>query len=378
MRDAVEHARAEFELVSDDRGFGTSKLYSRGDFLPLDDPRAFDEGDFVGRLRTLFGPVDGDCYVLRHRETGIVVTAYSAQSGPSYGGGPAIDPEMAAHEAASYVGRLLQDGQDRTARIESDPDLAAGPPSERPEHRGRGRHVELAELRELDHRWHRRFADASAPDGVPEVIARLDALLSAVPPVDWEVVRYYGDAPSVYRVGAHDGESVVDELGVAESVQVLLDHAERGDRSLVDTAGSPFDDPDLRVVAYWVHSVRLRTEEEEEEDEDDDEEEDEDEEEEDEEEEDEDDEDEEEDDEDDDDEEDDDEEEDEEDVAESLAALRGALPRVQAAWYRALDQLRTYPPQVRDGLAEIARDQIAILELEPSEADAALKAALAG
>src|SRR5688500_17217982 len=81
-------AELEFERLPPSYAMGTSKLYSRCDFLPLDDPLAFDEGDFVGRLRALFGPAEDDAVVLRHRATGYVVTAYSAQSGPSYGGGP--------------------------------------------------------------------------------------------------------------------------------------------------------------------------------------------------------------------------------------------------------------------------------------------------
>lgn len=84
--DPVKQAREDFELVAAASAGGTSRLYSRGDFLPTGDARAFDEGDFIGRLRTLFGPAPGDLYVLRDRKTALVVTAYSAKGGPVYGG----------------------------------------------------------------------------------------------------------------------------------------------------------------------------------------------------------------------------------------------------------------------------------------------------
>ena len=87
--DPVQQARAEFELVPGDLAGGTHKLYSRGDFAPgLSIEQQFDEGDFIGRLRTLFGAREGDDYVFRHKQTGYIVTAYSGDSGPSYGGGP--------------------------------------------------------------------------------------------------------------------------------------------------------------------------------------------------------------------------------------------------------------------------------------------------
>ena len=349
-------ADLEFERLPQDYAAGTSKLYSRGDFLSLDDPLAFDEGDFVGRLRALFGPAEGDEYVLRHRATGLVVTAYSAQSGPSYGGGPRFEGPLPAPETLEWAPAASSEGEQRAARIAADPELAAGPPSRRPEHRRpRLDLAEIQRLRELDHRWHRRFADANAPRGLAEVVARLDALVSSVRPADWEAIRYYSDGPSVYRVGARDGESFSDELPTAESLDVLLRMAEANDSTMKDTAGSPFDDPSMRVVELWTMTMQGLLDEDEGEDDDF--------------------EDEDEDDFDDDFEgEDDDDDDFDEDRETKLHALRRALPRVQAAWFRYVDRLTEHDAELRALLVASAREQIAILELDPLEAEAALAA----
>ena len=215
-------AEQEFERLPPSYAIGTSKLYARGDFLPLDDPLAFDEGDFIGRLRALFGPAERDEYVLRHRASGYVITVYSAQSGPSYGGGPRYPGPLPDDDEATLFARGLHDRYDPSERIAADPELAAGVPSSRPEHRKRWRDPETQqEIRELDHRWHRRFADASAPPGFAEVVARLDALLNSVTPLDWEEVRYYSDGPSVYRVGVRNGQSFGRDLPVGESLDIL-------------------------------------------------------------------------------------------------------------------------------------------------------------
>ncbi len=71
---ALECAREEFEVLTDGN-MGTAKMYSRAYFFPLDDQRARSEGEFLGRLRAVFGERPEDEYVLRHRATGLIVTA---------------------------------------------------------------------------------------------------------------------------------------------------------------------------------------------------------------------------------------------------------------------------------------------------------------
>jgi hypothetical protein len=345
---ARAQAELEFELLPSSYAMGTSKLYSRGDFLPLDDPLAFDEGDFIGRLRALFGRLASDEYVLRHRASGYVITVYSAQSGPSYGGGPRYQgPLPEADEAALFVAGI-HGRHDPSERIAADPELAAGAPSSRRENRKLQRDSEgLERLRELDHRWHRRYADASAPPGFAEAVARLDQLLNEVVPIDWEEIRYYGDGPSVYRVGVRDGVSFGRDLPVGESLDILASRAESRDDSMKDTAGSPFDEPNMRAVEYWVMTkMMLDAADEDDEDEEEDEYED-----------------------DEDDEE--DEYEDEDDDARA-AALERALPRIQAAWFRAVESLVEHDGELREHLIEHAREHAHMLGIDAEEAEAAL------
>src|SRR5262249_41685091 len=127
-----------------------------------------------------------------HRATGFIITAYSAQSGPSYGGGPRY-PEG----------------------------------SQRP-------------------------FDAAAADELDRIAARLDALVSAARPVDWETTRYVSDYPTVYRVGGKGGDAFREELPVAAGLEYLLAQAERGDAPAKDTRGNRVADPDERAVTYWI------------------------------------------------------------------------------------------------------------------------------
>lgn len=188
--DPVQQARAEFELVSEAEAAGTSKLYSRGSFLPASAAMVdgFNEGDFIGRLRTLFGPRDGDEYVFRDKQTGLIVTAYSGASGPSYGG--------AENDAAG-----------REARIKADPLLEGTPPPP----------TDIAQYR----LYQRHLDDAVAGPAYAAVIARLDALVSAVPPADWSAVKYFEDGQSAYRVGAKDGEAFEEDLPAADTLAWL-------------------------------------------------------------------------------------------------------------------------------------------------------------
>lgn len=189
--DPVQQARAEFELMPEDQAAGTSKLYSRGSFLPASAPMVdgFNEGDFIGRLRALFGPREGDEYVLRDKKTGLIVTAYCGASGPSYGGGE--------HDSAGSE-----------ARVKADPLLEGPMPPA----------TDMAQYR----LYQRHLDDAIAGPAYAAVIARLDAFVSAVPPADWSAVKYYEDGPSVYHVGAKGGEAFEDDLPAADALAWLV------------------------------------------------------------------------------------------------------------------------------------------------------------
>jgi hypothetical protein len=293
--DFAAQARREFELVPDEFRAGTSKLYSRGDFLPLDDPKAMSEGDFVGRLRALFGPRTGDEYVLRHRATGLIITAYAAQSGPSYGGG--------------------SDSDARIARLQADPVLAAGPAVDWSKYDlQKLPAAELKLLREQERQWHRRLQDVSAPPGFAAVVTRLDQLVSLVTPADWEVLRYWGEDPSVSRVGVRRGEAFQEELPAAEALTHLLSAAEQKTPPLKDTAGDAGSGADHRVVSYWVYQAERGT------------------------------------------------------------RVEAVLPRVQAAWFRSVAQVqREEAGKLRELLLEQAKREVGPLGIDLQKADAALR-----
>jgi hypothetical protein len=313
---AVSQAKAEFELLASDYAAGTSKLYSRGDFLPLDDPQAMSEGDFIGRLRALFGVVQDDEYVLRHRATGFVVTAYDAQSGPSYGGGPRYPGALPTATSTPAFERIKDDSSERAARIRADPLLSKEHAVDWSKNDPRTLSPErIQELREHEHTFTKRFNDVAAPPGFDKVVARLDALLSAVLPADWEAVRYWGDDPTVYREGARAGAAFSEELSASEGVAYLLSQAAQETPPIKDNAGNAFFGYDDRVVAYWVYQ------------------------------------------------------------AEQGHSVDAALPQVQAAWFRAVAHSREYSADVRKVLLDEAKRQSVVLRLDARKADAALRAA---
>lgn len=202
--DPVARARGEFELLPDDYGVGTHKLYSRGDFMDDDFSKAaMDEGDFLGRARALFGARDE--FILRHKKTGYVVTIYSGNSGPSYGGGS------------------VDDHVDRHAQIASDPILSKGMPRPSAEMS----EVEAEAYRRQYHQYVRRMDDVLAGPELAAVVARLDALMNAVKPADWERTYYYEDEPSVAHVGVRGGTSFSEELEPAAAMTWLLAAAEK-------------------------------------------------------------------------------------------------------------------------------------------------------
>lgn len=311
--DPASAARREFEIIDARHAVGTRKMYSRGDFLPLDDENALSEGDFIGRLRTLFGAVANDEYVFRHVATGFIVTAYTRQSGPSFGGGSRYRADVAADASPLDFALSVEEEPGAQARIAADPILAGGPAVDwskvdlktLPP-------AELRALREKEHAWFRRLHDASAPPGFAEVVARLNGLLDAVRPADWEVTRYWGDDPSVYRVGAKGGVAFHDELAPADGLDLLLTLAETDAASLVDSA-SGTSGADERIVEYFVYHAKRG------------------------------------------------------------ALSDDALPRVQAAWYRHVARIggRT-DREMRARLLDSARARIAPLKIERAKGEVAI------
>ncbi|HVK84682.1 MAG TPA: hypothetical protein VM513_11275 [Kofleriaceae bacterium] len=311
-KDPVAQARDEFEVIADEYRIGTSKLYSRGDFLPLDDEKAFSEGDFVGRLRTLFGPSEDDEYVLRHRATGFIVTAYSAQSGPSYGGGPRYPGSLPA--PGSTPAATFADAEARTARIKADPLLAKGRPVDWSKYDLETLPPDqLRALREKERVWDKHASDVTAPPGFANVVARLDGLLSAVRPADWDAIRYWSEDPSLTRVGARDGVGVDEAVPVIEGMTYLLAQAEQQESPIKDTAGGGPGDADSRVVDYWLYHH------------------------------------------------------------EAEPRIEQVLPRVQAAWFRYVQHANADDESVRTLVLEMAREQVAPLRLDRDAAEAALR-----
>lgn len=95
-------------FVRADEGSCGSKVFSRHEVSDLSYRKALSPGRFLARLWTLYGPPppahDREIfrYGIEDRETGLRFCAYSAQSGPSYGGSePAarLRPSVEAFEA---------------------------------------------------------------------------------------------------------------------------------------------------------------------------------------------------------------------------------------------------------------------------------------
>lgn len=100
------------------RAAGGAKIAGRRDANPRLTPReANDERQFLALLRKRLGEPDprGDSafsYSIRDTQTGVVFEAYSAQSGPSYGGSPPdhfIDFEANDNRTKPEVMQVLTD-----------------------------------------------------------------------------------------------------------------------------------------------------------------------------------------------------------------------------------------------------------------------------
>ena len=184
---------SDFERLPPEAGRGTTKLFARSDLWGAPDPeRAFSEGDFVGRLITLFGAPDADGgFVLRHVATGLVVTASCGASGPVYGGFARALPARGAD---------LERARDEWAAM--DVKLAAS--------LGTG---ELPTLDMLESRralW-RKLAEMSAPEGYADVVDALEQIVGEAPLTDYERIDDTGDL-GPHRVGVRDGEPFVEKL----------------------------------------------------------------------------------------------------------------------------------------------------------------------
>lgn len=191
------------ELVAEDlerrpphEAMGRSKVYSRRDLTGETDPRlAFSAGAFLGPLVTLFGPPDPfGGYVLRHRASGLVFTAYSAQSGPSYGGAVRTpDPEAFREASEAY-----QASSAVLARARSPEELAAGFEAQR-----------IAVL---------RMSDLRAPEGMPEIVRALERLLARTPLGDFELKDAHSDF-GTYVVGVRGGVPFEERIGPPAGVR---------------------------------------------------------------------------------------------------------------------------------------------------------------
>lgn len=207
-------ARAEFDLVTPDLFDPTVAMYPRSDFLPLgeSDKLNFDEGDFLGRGRTLFGPPNvpaKDGYVLRHKRTGMIVTLFVVGERGWYGAVPRNQGLITDERFAAW-----------NALLAADPILAKGPPtmSDFPDETSKA-------FWDADRVYHRRLDDVSAGQAIAEAVARLDALMSAIKPAAWETTLYDRKGMDVVHVGARDGASFRESLADVPAIDWLLAHA---------------------------------------------------------------------------------------------------------------------------------------------------------
>jgi hypothetical protein len=159
---------------------------------------------------TLFGvPDPGGEFVLRHRASGAVITAYSAQSGPSYGGGGGDIPAHIRHQelrATPAIIALEDEARDIAIRCY---DLK----------RSKAERARLhARRRELT----RRISEHCDPPGYWAAVERLEKLIAAAPPSDYSTIDESGDS-GVRRVGVRDGQPFDELFSLAETMELYLD-----------------------------------------------------------------------------------------------------------------------------------------------------------
>jgi hypothetical protein len=112
---------SRFERVATSAAMGTGRIRNR---INLQDTNDF--GDFLSRLWALYGPPDeigfeGFTYTLRDKETGMIFTAYSAGSGPAYGG--AYDAISELEPILDLFEKLLQSTKPADCEIEFETDF---------------------------------------------------------------------------------------------------------------------------------------------------------------------------------------------------------------------------------------------------------------
>jgi hypothetical protein len=186
---------ADFERLPPESAVGTTKLFARQDLWEAPDPeRAHSAGDFIGRLATLFGEPDPDGgFVLRHRASGLVVTATcNAVSGPCYGGVARADQQPALTE----MQRLKDEWEAASVHLLTTI--------------GTGELPSLPLLLARKDAW-RRLAALSAPDGYAAAVESLESLLQETPLTDYERIDRSNEL-SPRRVGVREGEPFVEAL----------------------------------------------------------------------------------------------------------------------------------------------------------------------
>ena len=128
------------------------------------------------------------------------------------------------------------------------------------------------------------------------------------------MLRYWGEDPSVSRVGVRRGEAFEEVLPVTEALTHLLSAAEQQTPPLKDTAGDAGLGADHRVVSYWVSQAERGT------------------------------------------------------------RVEAVLPRVQAAWFRHVARLQSErDSKLRDLLLDEAKRDVGPLGIDSQKADAALR-----
>lgn len=260
-RDEAMRARDDFELAPDAYALGTYQLFHRNLFLPLDSRLAYDEGDWIGRLRAVFGARANDSYVFRHEPTGFLVTAYFGKGGAAFGGSSYRIEGALSPRGRADAGLFSPEDDARAARIAADPILAAKSPRDRALAHYQGKlPAELfasRALREADRAWDLHFARVAAPPGSAPVIERLAAILEAVTPVEWSGLRYWADGGEVIRVGLRNNASFSETLPAAEGLAALLAAAENEPKHAPIGGGGPIG-IDYDVVRYWLgHPERV-------------------------------------------------------------------------------------------------------------------------
>ncbi len=235
--DPVRDAQQRFEPIDPAFAVGANAVYARGDLLGDDSAAlAHDSGDFVGRLRTLFGPTPGNVYVLREKATGFVISAPAGHREPSFGGGLRFNGPMPPPDPDGYLDRWLDNLKAGDERITADPQHIAGPPP-------------VAAKRDYAG-YQRHLSDLRGPPGFSDTVTRLDALIEAVPPADWDGVESNDDddAGVVMHVGVKHGASFAIELAAADAMTHLLEVANGPRIADTDFAFKR----DQRVLDYYM------------------------------------------------------------------------------------------------------------------------------